>query len=59
MIIEFKICKAGDDKIRILKAALTQIEKKNYVKPYFKDETVTYGMGFSGKKCFIEIKKLK
>ena len=63
MIIELKACKDSDDKIRMLKTAFIQIEKKNYAQPYLKDETVTsvygYGMIFSGRNCFMEMKKLK
>ena len=63
VIIEIKACKAGEDKLRILKTALIQIEKKNYAQPYLKDETITsvygYGIVFSGRNCFIDMKKFK
>ena len=63
VIIEIKVCSATESKNAKAREALAQIEDKNYAKPYLNNEDISsiyaYGIAFSGKNCFISVKKFK
>ena len=63
VVIEIKTCKGTESKTSKSREALTQIEEKNYSKPYLENEDITtvyaYGIAFSGKSCFLSCKKIK
>ena len=63
VIIEIKSANVGDDLIALSNDALSQIESKNYATPFMDKQMVrtiyAYGIAFSGKNCFISVKKLK
>ena len=63
VIIEIKSANVGDDLIALSNDALSQIESKNYATPFMDKQMVrtiyAYGIAFSGKNCFISVKKFK
>ena len=63
VIIEIKSANVGDDLIALSNDALLQIESKNYATPFMDKQMVrtiyAYGIAFSGKNCFISVKKFK
>ena len=63
VIIEIKSANVGDDLVSLSNDALSQIENKNYASPFMNKQMVrsiyTYGIAFSGKNCFISVKKFK
>ena len=63
VIIEIKSAKVGDDLVSLSNDALSQIENKNYASPFMNKQMVrsiyAYGIAFSGKNCFISVKKFK
>ena len=62
-IIEIKSASVGSDLVTLSEAALSQIEEKNYSEPFMSNRMIqsiyAYGIAFSGKNCFISVKKLK
>ena len=63
VIIEIKSANVGDDLVSLSNDALSQIENKNYASPFMNKQMVrsiyAYGIAFSGKNCFISVKKFK
>ena len=63
VIIEIKTCSGNESKKAKAREALSQIEAKNYAKPYLDDEDVSlvyaYGISFIRKDCDITVKRLK
>ena len=63
VIIEIKSANVGDDLVSLSNDALSQIENKNYASPFMNKQMVrsiyAYGIVFSGKNCFISVKKFK
>ena len=63
VIIEIKSANVGDDLVSLSNDALSQIEIKNYASPFMNKQMVrsiyAYGIAFSGKNCFISVKKFK
>ena len=63
VIIEIKSANVGDDLASLSNDALSQIENKNYASPFMNKQMVrsiyAYGIAFSGKNCFISVKKFK
>ena len=63
VIIEIKSANVGDDLIALSKDALSQIESKNYAAPFMNKQMVrtiyAYGIAFSGKNCYVSVKKFK
>ena len=63
VIIKIKSANVGDDLIALSNDALSQIESKNYATPFMDKQMVrtiyAYGIAFSGKNCFISVKKFK
>ena len=62
-IIEIKSAPVGSDLVTLSETALSQIEEKNYSEPFMSNRMIqsiyAYGIAFSGKNCFISVKKLK
>ena len=62
-IIELKSAPIGSDLVTLSETALSQIEEKNYSEPFMSNRMIqsidAYGIAFSGKNCFISVKKLK
>ena len=62
-IIEIKSASVGSDLVTLSETALSQIEEKNYSEPFMSNRMIqsiyAYGIAFSGKNCFISVKKLK
>ena len=62
-IIEIKSASIGSDLVTLSETALSQIEEKNYSEPFMSNRMIqsidAYGIAFSGKNCFISVKKLK
>ena len=62
-IIELKSAPVGSDLVTLSETALSQIEEKNYSEPFMSNRMIqsiyAYGIAFSGKNCFISVKKLK
>ena len=62
-IIELKSAPVGSDLVTLSETALSQIEEKNYSEPFMGNRMIqsiyAYGIAFSGKNCFISVKKLK
>ena len=62
-IIEIKSASVGSDLVTLSETALSQIEEKNYSEPFMSNRMIqsidAYGIVFSGKNCFISVKKLK
>ena len=62
-IIELKSAPVGSDLVTLSETALSQIEEKNYFEPFMSNRMIqsidAYGIVFSGKNCFISVKKLK
>ena len=63
VIIEIKTCFGNESKKAKAREALSQIEAKNYAKPYLDDEDVSlvyaYGISFIRKDCDVTVKRLK
>ena len=63
VIIEIKSANVGDDLIALSNDALSQIERKNYAAPFMNKQMLrniyAYGIAFSGKNCFVSVKKFK
>jgi len=63
VIIEIKSANVGDDLISLSNDALSQIESKNYATPFMNKQMVrtiyAYGIAFSGKNCYVSVKKFK
>ena len=63
VIIEIKSANVGDDLIALSNDALLQIESKNYAAPFMNKQMVrtiyAYGIAFSGKNCYVSVKKFK
>ena len=62
-IIEIKSASVGSDLVTLSETALSQIEEKNYSEPFMSNRMIqsiyAVGIAFSGKNCFISVKKLK
>ena len=62
-IIELKSASIGSDLVTLSETALSQIEEKNYSEPFMSNRMIqsiyAVGIAFSGKNCFISVKKLK
>ena len=62
-VIEIKVCKEKESRAKKANEAIEQILEKHYVDTIFEDENITsvnaIGIAFSGKNCFISVKKLK
>ena len=62
-VIEIKVCKGKESRAKKANEAIEQILEKRYVDTIFEDENITcvnaVGIAFSGKNCFISVKKLK
>jgi len=62
-IIEIKSAPVGSDLVTLSETALSQIEDKKYSEPFMSNRMIqsiyAYGIVFSGKNCFISVKKLK
>ena len=62
-IIEINSASVGSDLVTLSETALSQIEEKNYSEPFMSNRMIqsinAYGIAFSGKNCFISVKKLK
>ena len=62
-IIEIKSAPVGSDLVTLSETALSQIEEKNYSEPFMSNRMIqsiyAVGIAFSGKNCFISVKKLK
>ena len=63
VIIELKVCTGSESRKSKAREALSQIEEKNYAKPYLDDEDVSlvyaYGISFIRKDCDVTVKRLK
>ena len=63
VVIELKVCREKESRIKKAEEAIQQIEEKNYAEPLFEDENITsvqaVGIAFSGKICAVSCKKLK
>ncbi len=63
VIVELKVCREKESRIKKAEEAISQIEEKNYAEPLFEDENITsvqaVGIAFSGKNCAVAVKKLK
>ena len=63
VIIEIKSANVGDDLVSLSNDAISQIERKNYASPFMNKQMVrsiyAYGIAFSGKNCFVSVKKFK
>ena len=63
VIIEIKAAPIGSDLVTLSETALSQIEEKNYAEPFMTNRMIqsiyAYGIAFSGKNCFISVKKFK
>ena len=62
-VIEIKVCKEKESRAKKANEAIEQILEKHYADTIFEDENITcvnaVGIAFSGKNCFISVKKLK
>ena len=62
-VIEIKVCKEKESRAKKANEAIEQILEKHYADAIFEDENITcvnaVGIAFSGKNCFISVKKLK
>ena len=62
-VIEIKVCKEKESRAKKANEAIEQILEKRYADTIFEDENITcvnaVGIAFSGKNCFISVKKLK
>ena len=62
-VIEIKVCKEKESRAKKANEAIAQILEKRYADTIFEDENITcvnaVGIAFSGKNCFISVKKLK
>ena len=62
-VIEIKVCKEKESRAKKANEAIAQILEKHYADTIFEDENITcvnaVGIAFSGKNCFISVKKLK
>ena len=62
-VIEIKVCKEKESRAKKANEAIAQILEKHYADAIFEDENITsvnaVGIAFSGKNCFISVKKLK
>ena len=63
VVVELKVCREKESRIKKAEEAISQIEEKNYAEPLFEDENITsvqaVGIAFSGKNCAVAVKKLK
>ncbi len=63
VVVELKVCREKESRIKKAEEAISQIEDKNYAEPLFEDENITsvqaVGIAFSGKNCAVAVKKLK
>ena len=63
VVIELKVCREKESRIKTAEEAISQIEDKHYAEPLFEDENITsvqaVGIAFSGKICAVSCKKLK
>ena len=62
-VIEIKVCKEKESRAKKADEAIEQILEKHYADAIFEDENITsvnaVGIAFSGKNCFISVKKIK
>ena len=63
VVVELKVCREKESRIKKAEEAISQIEEKNYAEPLFEDENITsvqaVGIAFSGKNCAVAVKQLK
>ena len=63
VVIELKVCREKESRIKKAEEAISQIEDKHYAEPLFENENITsvqaVGIAFSGKVCAVAVKKLK
>ena len=63
VVIELKVCREKESRIKTAEEAISQIEDKHYAEPLFEDENIAsvqaVGIAFSGKICAVSCKKIK
>ena len=63
VVIELKVCKEKESRIKKADEAIAQIEDMNYAESLFENENITsmhtVGIAFSGKTCAVSVKRLK
>ena len=63
VVVELKVCREKESRIKKAEEAISQIEDKHYAEPLFENENITsvqaVGIAFSGKLCAVAVKKLK
>ena len=63
VVIELKVCREKESRIKKADEAIAQIEDMNYAESLFENENITsihaVGIAFSGKTCAVSVKRLK